>query len=217
MCVNGSVGDTTGQFKNPTTNKYGDYLYSQRVGVSSKYNDAYFITMNERIKSKFEGAWNDTQNQHANKDYTDPNNKTWCSFTDPYYADQMNRAIALAKKSGAKVYFGFCPSDANAIVEGKDTAAALASYDKLITDTYEFDGLIGACANYVFDHTYFYDCAFHLNDTGRTYRTYRMYLDLASVLGILDLNTYTSVGTDFDGCTFENTDGVPLNNWTPKA
>ena len=217
VCVNGSVGDTTGQFKNPTTNKYGDYLYSQRVGVSSKYNDAYFITMNERIKSKFEGAWNDTQNQHANKDYTDPNNKTWCSFTDPYYADQMNRAIALAKKSGAKVYFGFCPSDANAIVEGKDTVAALASYDKLITDTYEFDGLIGTCANYVFDHTYFYDCAFHLNDTGRTYRTYRMYLDLASVLGILDLNTYTSVGTDFDGCTFENTDGVPLNNWTPKT
>ena len=44
-----------------------------------------------------------------------------------------------------------------------------------------------------------------------------MYLDLASVLGISDLNIYTSVGTDFDGCTFENTDGVPLNNWTPKA
>ena len=216
VCLNGSVTDTTGTFKNPTTNKYGDYLYSQRSGVSAKYNDAYFITMNERIKSKDEGAWNDTNNQHANKDYTDPNNKTWCSFTDPYYADQMNRAIALAKSSGAKVYFAFCPSDANALVDGADTYADLKAYDELIMSTYDFDGLIGMAENYVFDHSYFYDCAFHLNDTGRTYRTYRMYLDLASVLGIENVKGYKSVGTDFDGCTFEDTDGTPIVNWTPS-
>ena len=216
VCLNGSVTDTTGTFKNPTTNKYGDYLYSLRSGVSAKYNDAYFITMNERIKSKDEGAWNDTNNQHANKDYTDPNNKTWCSFTDPYYADQMNRAIALAKSSGAKVYFAFCPSDANALVDGADTYAALKAYDELIMSTYDFDGLIGMAENYVFDHSYFYDCAFHLNDTGRTYRTYRMYLDLASVLGIENVKGYKSVGTDFDGCTFEDTDGTPIVNWTPS-
>ena len=216
ICVNGSVTDTSGEYKSPTTNKYGDYLYSQRTGVSSRYNDAYFITMNERIKSKLEGAWNDTNNQHANKDYTDPNNETWCSFTDPYYKDQMNRAIDLAKSSGAKVYFAFCPSDANAIVDGQDTYEALLAYDNLIASTYNFDGLVGGAANYVFDHSYFYDCAFHLNDTGRTYRTYRMYLDLASILGITDINSYKSVGTDFDGCTFENTDGTPLKNWTPS-
>ena len=213
ICLNGSVGDTTGQFNSPTTNKYGDYLYAQRSGVSSKYNDAYFITMNERIKSKFEGNWNNTENQHANKDYTDPNNNTWCSFTDPYYADQMNRAIDLAKSSGAQVYFAFCPSDANALVDGADQRDYLAAYDALIKSTYHFDGLVGSAENYVFDHSYFYDCAFHLNDTGRTYRTYRMYLDLASILGITDTARYKSVGTDFDGCVFENTDGTPINNW----
>ena len=215
ISVNGSVNDPTGTYKNPTTNKYGDYLYSQRVGVSSRYNDAYFITMNERIKSKLEGAWNDTNNQHANKDYTDPSNETWCSFTDPYFADQMNRAIDLAKSSGAKVYFAFCPSDANALVEGADTYARLRAYDELIRSTYNFDGLVGMAENYVFDHSYFYDCAVHLNDTGRTYRTYRMYLDLADILGITDTNGYKSVGTDFDGCTFEDSDGTPLTNWTP--
>ena len=215
ISVNGSVNDPTGTYKNPTTNKYGDYLYSQRVGVSTRYNDAYFITMNERIKSKLEGAWNDTNNQHANKDYTDPSNETWCSFTDPYFADQMNRAIDLAKSSGAKVYFAFCPSDANALVEGADTYARLRAYDELIRSTYNFDGLVGMAENYVFDHSYFYDCAFHLNDTGRTYRTYRMYLDLADILGITDTNGYKSVGTDFDGCTFEDSDGTPLTNWTP--
>lgn len=215
ISVNGSVNDPTGTYKNPTTNKYGDYLYSQRVGVSTRYNDAYFITMNERIKSKLEGAWNDTNNQHANKDYTDPSNETWCSFTDPYFADQMNRAIDLAKSSGAKVYFAFCPSDANALVEGADTYARLRAYDELIRSTYNFDGLVGMAENYVFDHSYFYDCAFHLNDTGRTYRTYRMYLDLADILGITDTNGYKSVGTDFDGCTFEDSDGTPLTNWIP--
>lgn len=215
ICLNGSLADTTGQFKNPTTNKYGDYLYAQRIGVSSKYNDAYFITMNERIKSKFEGAWNNTENQHANKDYTDPNNNTWCSFTDPYYANQMNRAIDLAKSSGAKVYFAFCPSDANALVDGADKRDYLAAYDALIKNTYHFDGLVGNAENYVFDHSYFYDCAFHLNDTGRTYRTYRMYLDLATILGITDIAGYKSVGTDFDGCIFEDTDGTPTHNWVP--
>ena len=169
--------------------------------------------MNERIKSKFEGNWNNTENQHANKDYTDPNNNTWCSFTDPYYADQMNRAIDLAKSSGAQVYFAFCPSDANALVDGADQRDYLAAYDALIKSTYHFDGLVGSAENYVFDHSYFYDCAFHLNDTGRTYRTYRMYLDLASILGITDTARYKSVGTDFDGCVFENTDGTPINNW----
>ena len=215
VCKNASVNASTGAI-NYATNKYGDYLHKDRIGVSSKYNDAYFITMNERIKSKDEGAWNDTDNQHANKDYTDPDNKTWCSFTDPYFADQMNRAIALAKSSGAKVYFAFCPSDEAALVEGADTYATLRAYDNLIADTYDFDGLIGRAENYVFDHSYFYDCAFHLNDTGRTFRTYRMYLDLASILGITDTKGYTSVGTDFEGCTFEGTSGTPTVNWTPK-
>ena len=217
ISVHGSLLDGSDEYKKPTTNKYGDYLYAERVGVSSRYNDAYFITMNERIKSKDEGQWNLTENQHANKDYTDPNNITWCSFTDAYFKDQMNRAIALAKSSGAKVYFAYCPADADALVAGADAKAYLAAYDALIKNTYDFDGVVGIAESYVFDHSYFYDCAFHLNDTGRAYRTYRMYLDLAEILGITDLNGYKSVGTDFDGCTFEDSNGAPLVEWSPTT
>ena len=171
--------------------------------------------MNERIKSKNEGAWNDTSNQHANKDYTDMSNVTWCSFTDPYYADQINRAIASAKSSGAKVYFGFCPSDASSLVDGAESAAWLRAYDELIENTFDFDGLVGSSSNYIYDHSYFYDCAFHLNDTGRTYRTYRMYLDLLPILGIDSPRAYAAAGTNFDGCTFEDSDGTPLVEWMP--
>ena len=215
ICVQGSIGDPTHQYARPTTNKYGDYLYKERSGVSPRYNDAYFITMNERIKSKNEGAWNDTSNQHANKDYTDMSNVTWCSFTDPYYADQINRAITSAKSSGAKVYFGFCPSDASSLVDGAESAAWLRAYDELIENTFDFDGLVGSSANYIYDHSYFYDCAFHLNDTGRTYRTYRMYLDLLPILGIDSPRAYAAAGTNFDGCTFEDSDGTPLVEWMP--
>ena len=38
---------------------------------------------------------------------------------------------------------------------------------------------------------------------------------LADILGITDTNGYKSVGTDFDGCTFEDSNGTPLTNWTP--
>ena len=215
ISVHGSLLDDSGEFKNPTTNKYGDYLYYKRSGVSSTYVDTYFITMNERIKSKNEGWWNDKESQNANKDYTDPNNITWASFTDPYFKDQMNRAIACAKSSGAKVYFGFCPVDSSAFVDGADQLDHLIAYDALIRDTYDFDGLLGSCLDYIYDHKYFYDCAFHLNDTGRTYRTYQMYLDLCEIIGESNPRGFLSAGVDFDGCSFEkNSSGEPLTPWS---
>ncbi len=216
ICTHGSLLNTDGEYPKPTTNKYGDYLYYLREeGVSQKYNDAYFITMDEHVKSKYEGAWNDTDNQHNNKDFTDDSNITWTHITDIELVSQMNSAIRAAKSSGAAVYFGFCPADAGALVDGADKLSHLQAYDALIDNIYEFDGRLGSSADYIYDHSYFYDCAFHLNDTGRALRTYRMYLDLAQLLGIERTVGFLGVGTDYDGCIFEGESGDPSRPWSP--
>ena len=88
--------------------------------------------------------------------------------------------------------------------------AALKEYDQLISDTYDFDGLVGTSANYVFAHQYFFDCAFHTNYYGKVLRSYRLYADLAKILGIEDVIGMTDYGTSFDNCLFESTpDGLP--------
>lgn len=186
-------------------NKYGEYLNPKRVSLVDSYVDSYFITMNNRYKSKYDGEWNDENSQAQNKDYADPDNITWESIDSPRLADQMNRVISLAKRSGAGVYFTFCPADADKLVPEAQNVNWLLAYDRLIEDTYCFDGIVGSSVDYVYAHKYFYDCAFHLNDLGRTYRTYQMYSDLCVLLSI-DARGFTSVGTSFEGCIFEDTD-----------
>ena len=187
----------------------GDYFHPNRSDLGSdndlfgRYINSYFITMNERVKSKDEGSWNDVANQTAHKNYADPADPTWVSFTDEPYASLVNHAFACAVSSGASAYFSFCPVDASALVEGADTRAWLAAYDELLRNTYtEATGVLGASADYVFDHEYFYDCAFHPNDYGRVWRTYQVYLDLCDLLGRNKLAP-DDRGTDFDGCIFE--------------
>lgn len=207
--------------KTENINAYGEYQHRDREGYIGLYGhtyiDTYYITLNERMKSKDEGWWNDSTAQENNKDYTDKTNITWATITDSYFKDLVNHAIERAKSSGAKVYFSFCPTDESALVDGADTAEWLAAYEKMIEDTYLFDGNIGTVADYIYDHKYFYDCAFHTNDYGRAYRTYRLYVDLCANLGIDEVEHYLSVGTDFDGCLFEDSDGVPLTEWEPKT
>ena len=199
-------------------NKYGDFLASDRGGLSSKYDDVYYITLNERIKSKHEGTWDDANFQEQNKDYTDPENITWCSFTDEDFRSNMNRAIASAKSSGALVYFAFCPVDADKLVDAARSLEWISAYDALILDTFDFDGTLGKAVSAIFAHKYFYDNAFHLNDIGRAYRTYRIYLDLAAILEISeeDILGFTEVGVGFDGCIFEGTSGLPDVTFTPE-
>ena len=61
------------------------------------------------------------------------------------------------------------------------------------------------------DHKYFYDCAYHVNDYGRTYRTYGLYRDIAEIIGIIDVKGIYSLGRDFEGCMFEDgSDGTPV-------
>ncbi len=217
ICALGDLLNPNPTYDKPTTNKFGDYLNSKKGGLSSSYHhNTYYITMNERVKSRFEGDIYGSQ-QEANKDYTDMSNITWASIDDAYFTDIMNHAINRAKSGGAKVYFGFCPVDADYLVEGADSAEWLASYEELLLSIYDVDGLMGSASDFVFDHHYFYDSAFHLNDYGRTYRTYRLYLALAECLGIGDVKGLRDVGEDFDGCLFEfGATDSPLIEWSPK-
>ena len=199
--------------KNTGTDKNGDYQNSKREGYldESRYIDSYYITLNNRFKSMNEGTWNDVDEQAKNKDYTDLNNPAWQSIDTPEMVARMNYVINKAKASGAGVYFGFAPADAYALVEAARSTEWILDYDALIMELYDFDGLMGSAADYVYNHKYFYDCAFHVNDYGRAYRTYNLYRDIAETVGLENINGYTSKGTDYDGCLFEEgSDGTPL-------
>ena len=204
--------------ENAYTNEYGEYQNALRGDYvnDAKYIDTYYITLNERFKSRYDIMWND-KNQSEHKDYTDPNDPTWCSINDEYYTSAMNRAISAAKESGAKVYFSFCPSDASRLVAGADTLNWAREYEKMIEESFDFDGALGEVWSYMFDHRYFYDCAFHLNDYGRTYRTYQMYVDLCEFLEIDTVKGIYDCGTDFEGCVFEvGSLGRPIYEVYPK-
>ncbi len=191
-------------------NKYGEYLLPSDRGKyvdDTKYQDVYKLTLNNRFKSIKEGSY---LNSDPNEDYNTSEN--WCDITDPYYKDNMNRAIASAKSGGARVYFTFCPVDGLKLSDEAKAGGSehFAAYDKLILDNYDFDGLLGKSETYIYHHNYFYNNAFHLNDYGRTYRTYDMYRDLADLLGIEALKGVFDAGRDYEGCLFELTDGTPL-------
>ncbi len=192
-------------------NKYGEYQLPSERGKyvdDSKYQDVYKLTLNNRFKSIKEGAY---MNSDPNEDYNTSEN--WCDITDTRYKKNMNRAITAAKAGGAKVLFTFCPSDALKLSEDAKAggAAHFSAYDKFIIDNYAFDGLLGKTETYIYHHNYFYNNAFHLNDYGRTYRTYDMYCDLAALLGKSSVKGIRDEGVKFEGCLFELTsDSEPL-------
>lgn len=196
-------------------NKYGDYINANRQAYCGetgvKFVDTYYISMNNRFKSRYDGVWNDAAAQEQNKDYKDPNNVTWCNVDDPKYVNQVNRIIKAVQATGADVCFGFCPTDASRIVSEAQNVTWLANFDKMFKDNYEFDAVLGSCMDYIYDHKYFYDCAYHVNDYGRTYRTYQLYLDICEFKGITATKKIDAKGTNFEGCLFEkNSDGTPL-------
>ena len=196
-----------------STDKNGDYQHPNRGYYQGKANyvDTYYVTMNERIKSIEDGTWNNVKFQEEHKDYTNLDDYTWTSFDREELVDMMNLIIGRAKESGAEVYFGFAPVDAAELVTEARDAEWLAAYDELIVRLYPtLDGILGSCVDYIYNTVYAYDCAFHVNDYGRTYRTYQLYRDLCEVLGITDINGIYDVGVDFDGCLFEeDSDGTP--------
>ena len=196
-----------------STDKYGDSHGAALLDYCnlSAYKDSYYITLNNRIKSKYEGAWSNKTYQELHKDYTNLNDETWISIDDEPYVTLMNRAFDAARSSGAKVYFGFAPIDGESIVPEAQNLAHFRAYEKLIENIYHIDGLMGSCKDYIYARKYCYDCAYHTNAYGRTYRTYQLYLDIADTLGIENPNGIYSKGTNFEGCLFENnSNGKPL-------
>ncbi len=191
-------------------NVYGEYQVPSERGRyvnDSVYQDVYKLTFNNRFKSIKEGAY---MSSDPNEDYY--TSEKWCDITDSYYKDSMNRVITAARAAGAKIYFTFCPSDGLKLSDEVKEGGSewLLAYDNMIIDNYLFDGLLGSSENYIYHHNYFYNNAFHLNDYGRTYRTYDMYRDLASLLGISEVKGIFEVGTSYEGCLFEPTpDGSP--------
>lgn len=187
------------------TDENGDHTRPERQGYvsDSRYTFVYYPSLNNRTKSRFDVNYKGDAT--ANKeDYNNPNNETWCSLDDPYLLEPMNRIINAARSSGAKVYFGYCPCDADSLVEAAKNYEWLRAYDKLMAEIYDFDGIVGKCEDYIYNHMYFFDCAFHLNDYGRTYRTYQFYLDICPLLGREAKYGIYDLGRSFDGCLFEN-------------
>lgn len=194
-----------------TYNEYGEYDVPKRHGYCDEqnYKPVYELTFNHRFKSILEGSYSSAN--PAEEDWR--TSEKWCSATESVYRTNMNRVISIARSSGAKVYFTFCPADALYVTEEAKTNAAawFDDYEQFIKDAYLFDGVLGEVESYLYDHKYFYDNAFHPNDYGRTYRTYAMYCDLAELFGIGTVKGIYDVGTDYDGCLFEDdSDGTPL-------
>jgi hypothetical protein len=122
----------------------------------------------------------------------------------------MNNAIAGAKRSGALVCFGYCPVDDIAVVEAARSEGWLEDYETMIKSLWNLDVFLGKAKDHVYNHYYLYDSAFHLNDKGRAYHTYKLYLEICSAIGRTDIKGFTSVGA-VKGCIFEEgSTGAPL-------
>ena len=205
--------------KNTSDDVYGDYQHYQRNGYRSElsraFQDAYVITLNRRIKSMYDYGWdNNIADYWKTDDWKNESNTAWCNLDDPALVANMNRAINAAKSTGAKVYFSFSPADSSRLCAEAlaDIDAWCADYEALIDETYDFDGLLGHAKDYIMNHEYFYDNAFHPNDYGRTFRTYQVYKDLCAVIGEAVINPIYFAGFDgsIEGCRMETDyDGIP--------
>jgi hypothetical protein len=184
-------------------NKYGEYQHENRKILGYPYyQKQYYVTLNERYNSKSNNPFNSSSYEET-KNYSDPKNPNWVSIDGLQYTQLVNHAITAAQTSGARVLFAFCPQDADAVVSEAKNTKWLAEYEELIEELYSFDGIIGEVKNYIYNHKYIYDSAFHLNDYGRAYRTYRMYLDLGEYISRDKTLGFYDVGRDFEGCCFE--------------
>ncbi len=183
-------------------NAHGDDVKKAKAGyvgtTGVTYNEAYYILFSSRYKSTGEGTWKNAKDQ---LDYTD--DRYWVDINTSPYMDMMNRIIRTVQADGTKVFFGFAPSDEYRTFDVAKNRDWLAAYDKLMKETYCFDGILGSCHEYIYNHQYFYDCAYHTNNYGRTWHTYNFYTDLCPLLGREILYQNGEVGTYFEGCLFE--------------
>ena len=185
-----------------SVNKYGDDIKANKNGYvdtsATKYNDCYNLSFNNRFKSTNEGDWAKSGYQN---NYSD--DRYWISIDEPPCLGNIRRVVAAAKSGGAAVYFGFCPADASSVFEEARSAAWFDAYDAMMRDRFGFDGIVGSSKTYLLAHQYFFDCAFHTNNYGRTWRTYYLYRDLCALFGREVKYQNGDLGTDYQSCLFE--------------
>ena len=210
-----AAGDYGDVINSSAFNEYGEYIANAMNNYVNEdnYKRVYEITLNNRFKSILEGEFST-----AKPDEEDwQTSEKWCSATEEKYLANMNRAISAAKSSGALVYFTFAPIDYDAIAEEAkvNLEAWCDSYEYFIKENYCFDGILGKTESYIFAHKYFYNNAYHTNNYGRVYRTYQMYRDLCSLLGVKNPYNVLDKALYFDNCLFER--GATIGPVTPYA
>lgn len=196
-----------------SVDKNGDHQDAKRENMDYAYSQTvYTVTFNDRVNSKGYDPFLKDKNDytHSPSDWQNEDNPYWTNLSNKEFVSLVNHAIDMAKTSGAKVVFGYCPADErDMIAEAKDKNW-ISLYEKLIADLYDFDAALGNATTYIYNHKYVFDSAFHLNDYGRPYRTYSLYCDIMDYLSLGEPYDMLDLGTNFDGCIFEaNTDGTP--------
>ena len=149
-------------------NEYGEYDHKDRHQYmqSNLYKDYYDIRLDKWFVGK------DDKGSNAVVDLAD-------ITTDPYRS-VMNDVIERAKINGAKVFYSFAPMADEAINEAAREGGInwYIAFEQMIKENFVFDGVLGDAENYIFNVKYFYNNAFHPNDYGRVFRTYRVYIDM---------------------------------------
>ena len=181
--------DENGDFHNYESQ---DYCVGYGSGTN---NHGYFtVTLNEMVNSITAPTGQGISLSNAEQ---------WIQIGT--YADEVKRVIGKVEKTGATVYFGFCPVNENALTANARTPAQQAAFDTLIEETFGIE-LLGSCSYHLFDWIYMYKGSdgsdFHLNDYGRAINTYKVYTELCAKLGITPVAA-KAYGTDFAGCKFE--------------
>lgn len=96
------------------------------------------------------------------------------------FADMINDFAKDAKKSGASVYFGFCPIND---MSAKDiTGKQIEAFTDKLNEKLDID-IIASLEDHIFDARYFYDSNFHTNEAGTTYNTILLINDINRVKG----------------------------------
>ena len=148
------------------------YLRSEIPDPAGVYNSKNFNSYGDLV-------WQ--RNENVMNYYYDPNTSIDLdpSILSEDFCEYLNDYIAKAEKKGASVYFGYCPMNSLALVEGCDPES-FAEYLESNIDC----NFISDIGNYVYDSGYFYDTNFHLNDAGVKKHTVNLVKDVLLEVGI---------------------------------
>lgn len=153
----------------------GEPLSPKGIYAKSSFNEYGDISYSDRKYNIMAGGYDPTHIIDFSADIVSDD-----------FIDYVNEYAAFAEKRGATVYFGFSPMNYSALKQDirLEDIEAFTAYLKEKLDC----PLLGDPNNYIYSEEYFYDSNFHTNDAGMILHTRRLALDLAEVLGGIDVN-----------------------------